>query len=203
MLFTSAIPALADSAAEVHSIPTLDKFVNKLVNGHADQLRGVFVPDKFAFTIEQQPKNSPMYISKDPKKVTEMKALWNEGVIGLLAHSSLAGKHFFELHRRERIFLIYGDGHTQEYIVTSIKNYEVIDAVNSMEWYRDVETKEYLRSNQLFANMYGGSEHVTFQTCISSGDNNEWGRLFVIATPVVNGTVHAAPSWAARSILEY
>jgi hypothetical protein len=158
-----------------------ETFVDSVVNGEADTLRGVYVPDILALPVEQQPKNDSNYIRMEPDLATQYRPAARFGVTGLLAHNTLAGKLFFDMKIGDVVTLAYGDGSTQRYQVTQIARFQ---ARNANHEYVDLEDGEIVSGAELFQEMYTGTNHVTFQTCIFAEGNESWGRLFVVATPI-------------------
>jgi hypothetical protein len=156
-------------------------FVESVVNGEADTLRGVYTPDVLALPVEQQPKNNSNFISMKPGLATQYRPAARFGVTGLLAHNTLAGQLFFDIKIGDVVTLVYGDGSTQRYQVTQIARFQ---ARPDSSDYVDLVDGEVVSGAELFQEMYTGTDHVTFQTCIFAEGNASWGRLFVVATPL-------------------
>jgi hypothetical protein len=156
-------------------------FVDSVVNGEADTLRGVYVPDVLALPVEQQPKNDSNYIRMEPDLATQYRPAARFGVTGLLAHNTLAGQLFFDIKIGDVVTLVYGDGSTQRYQVMQIARFQARLANHD---YVNLEDGEIVSGAELFQEMYTGTNHVTFQTCIYAEGNASWGRLFVVATPL-------------------
>ncbi|MCL4268439.1 MAG: hypothetical protein KJZ72_02790, partial [Anaerolineales bacterium] len=55
--------------------------------------------------------------------------------------------------------------------------------------FRDLETESILTAEQLFNQVYRGEFHLTLQTCIENEGNSSWGRLFIIAKPVIEKSI--------------
>jgi hypothetical protein len=155
--------------------------MDSVVNGEADTLRGVYVPDVLALPVEQQPKNDSNYIHMEPDLATQYHPAARFGVAGILAHNTLAGQLFFDIKIGDVVTLVYGDGSTQRYQVTQISQFQARLAHHD---YVDLEDGEIVSGAELFEEMYTGTDHVTFQTCIFAEGNASWGRLFVVATPI-------------------
>ena len=78
----------------------------------------------------------------------------------------------------------YGDGSISKYVVTDIQEYQALQPDSPRSDFRDLGTDKVISASELFKRMYMESEQVTFQTCIWKGDEDSWGRLFVIADPI-------------------
>jgi hypothetical protein len=180
-LTVSVFPA---HAAELSaSTPDFTSFVDSVKDGQAGALRGVYSQGLFALRIVQQPSQDPAYVSPSQGVVTEFQAAKDIGNIGLLAHNYLAGKDFPALTKGQEISVIFGDGKIEYYKVTKILRYQTLDPKSTTSDFLDLDSGERLSSTQLFAKVYKGARHVTFQTCIYKDGEQSWGRLFVIAEP--------------------
>jgi hypothetical protein len=102
----------------------------------------------------------------------------------LLAHNYLAGANFSELEKGDIIFLIYGDGRTQKFVVDDIQAYRATDPLSPYSYFENLNNEELLSAEQLFNKVYRGEFHLTLQTCIEKDGNLSWGRLFIIAKPI-------------------
>ena len=162
--------------------PFFDQFVSSLVNGNSLQVVGVFITDEMALKVVQQPDSNPAYVSTQKEVVTYFTMVRNlTGNTGLLAHNYLAGIYYYLLKPGQSIVLIYGDGRTEEYIVSDSEEYQALSPSSPTSNFVNLSTGETLTSSDLFYQVYGGSSRTTFQTCIAQGNEDSWGRLFVIA----------------------
>jgi hypothetical protein len=162
--------------------PFLDQFASSLINGNAKQVVGVFVDGVLALRVVQQPASDPAYVSSD-KDVATYFSLASKltGNTGLLAHNNLAGNYFFNLKPGQSVALIYGDGNITEYVVSDIDQFQAISPSSPTSNFVNLSTGETLTATDLFYLVYGGNSQTTFQTCIAQGNDDSWGRLFVVA----------------------
>ncbi|MBI1793478.1 MAG: hypothetical protein HYR70_04735 [Chloroflexi bacterium] len=165
------------------SLPDLNAFALAVQNGEANTLRGVYAENIFALPVLQQPTYNAAFVSRDPNSVTQFSLASQFGNVGLLAHNDLSGQYFFQLYQGERIQLVYGDGRIEYFRVTGIYRYQAESPFSTKSNFTDLDTREYLTAYDLFAKVYKGPRHITFQTCIANNGNSSWGRLFVIAEP--------------------
>jgi hypothetical protein len=165
------------------TIPVND-FVQSLVDGNANTIRGLYVDNKFAFPVVQQPSGKAGFVSTTEDVITDFGMPKKYGVTGLLAHNYLAGKEFFELEIGDLIQVVYGDGSVQMYRISDIQSYQALSPNSASSNFVDLATSEKLSATQLFKRVYMGEHHLTLQTCIQQGSEDSWGRLFVIADPV-------------------
>lgn len=180
-----AFPSQAHAKDISNTIPKLNTFIETVKNGDAS-LRGVYVPDVMAFAIEQQPVGYPGYVSTADSVVTQFSIAAEVGNVGLLAHNTHAGAFFSKIQQGELIVLVYGDGHTETFMVQSIQQYQALDPFSPYSEFKDLETQTTLTAEGLFNKVYRGDYHLTLQTCIENNSNASWGRLFIVATPVEN-----------------
>ena len=167
------------------SLLPLDTFVEFLTNGEANQVVGVYVEEAFAQKVVQQPDDDAGYVSPFNNQITDF-AMVSEmtGNIGMLAHNYLSGEYFFDLVPGDVIHVVYGDGAVKSFSVDRLESYQALSPHSVYSDFVNLETNEKLSATELFESVYGGSYHMTFQTCIREGDEYSWGRLFVIATPL-------------------
>jgi len=174
------------SASGVHAmgrstIPAED-FSAQIQIGQGDELYNVQAGG-FTFPIVQQPIDNPGFVSSNLNEVTQFRLASQDGNIGLLAHNYLAGKSFSQLAIGDKVQLVYGEDHTEDFIISIILRFQALQPNSAYSSFKNLDTGEIFTAEQLFNNVYGGSRHLTFQTCIEAEGNVSWGRLFVIATP--------------------
>ena len=181
---TFMFPAQAFAYYDPKSLPSLPNFIENVANGNPDTLRGIYVEGVMAYPIIQQPMGYPGYVSEEAATVTQFSIASEVGNIGLLAHNFLAGADFSLLEPGDTIILIYGDGHTQGFLVSEIQKYQALKPLSPYSDFRDLESDSRLTAEQLFNQVYRGEFHLTLQTCIENEGNESWGRLFIIAVPI-------------------
>lgn len=162
-------------------IPSLDAFIEQVSNGEPGELRGVYVPGVFADMVTPQPDNNPAYVSSRKDALTDFEMASRYGSTGLLAHNYFAGRDFFLLERGQTVYLIYGDGRVEAYIVKYFMRYQALDPYSVTSEFVDLETGELLTASKLFLKIYNRPGDVVLQTCIYAQGNSSWGRLFIIA----------------------
>lgn len=163
-------------------LPLLDQFIALIMNGNASQVVGVFIGDYLGLQVVQQPSGNAGFVSTQNEVVTYFTMVKNmTGNTGLLAHNYLAGIYYYDLYPGESVVLIYGDGSTEEFIVSDNEKYQALNPTNPTSDFVSVTSGERLSSTELFFRVYGGANRTTFQTCIAQGSESSWGRLFVIA----------------------
>jgi hypothetical protein len=154
-------------------------------NGNMGLISRVLAAGTFSYTVVQQPENDPYYVSSASDLVTEFGLAEKYGVIGLIAHNNLAGSRFGKLSLGQEIQILYQDGHTNRYTVSGIYRFRALESTDAESRFQDLNSTETITAAELFGRMYTGAPHVTFQTCIYANGDNSWGRLFVIALPVL------------------
>ena len=165
--------------------PALPDSYNLIQSGEAGLLLSVYVPDVLTLPIVQQPANNPYYVSSDDGEATQFSIASQYGNIGLLAHNNLSGQSFSKLSVGQKVELFYGDGRTEDFVITKVMRFQALQPQSEQSSFLDLDNSETLSANQLFNRVYTGSRHITFQTCIKANGNASWGRLFVVATPKV------------------
>ncbi len=178
-------PALADAAVNPGStaIP-LTEFAATVSNGK-DIVTGVYAVDSFSFPVVQQPKRNFAAVSTAPEIVTQFGLAAQYNNVGLLAHNYLAGANFFDLTVGQRIYLVYGTGRVEAFTVTQVLQYQALSPYSPYSEFKSLDNGETLSAGNMFKLVYTGARHLALQTCIERNGNSSWGRLFVIAEPVV------------------
>jgi hypothetical protein len=177
------VPRRAAAAPTRDTAPAqnLASFVASVVNGDRNALRGVYSEGVMALAVVQQP--DPTFVSIAPDTATQFGMAEPYGVVGLLAHNSLAGQDFFRLGIGSLVLLVYGDGHIDSFWVAHVYRYRATTPESVYSSFVDLSTDDLVDATGLFNKVYTGQEHVTFQTCIAAQGQPSWGRLFVVAEP--------------------
>lgn len=160
------------------------EFIAEISNGNTEMVRGVFIPREFALPVIQQPEDNPVYVSTKDGLITQFSLANRSGITGLLAHNFLSGALFYNLDIGDELFIIYGDGNIKSYRVSSIHRFQKLDPNSSKSNYRDLSNGKVLTTKQVFNRFYRGVHRVTFQTCLESEGNLNWGLTFITATPL-------------------
>jgi len=181
--FSSTSAPGAGSA--IASYPGLTEFAAGLVNGRADEVVGVYVPEVFALRVEQQPAGRPDYVSDENARVTQFELPKKHGVVGLLAHNYLSGKEFFQLAAGQTVVLVYGDGRLAHFRVTGSLSVQALAPYSPFSQFVDLARPEdgALSSAELFERVYTTGDTLVFQTCIEAEGEPSWGRIFITARP--------------------
>ena len=167
-----------------YDLPLLNAFVRQVKNGQSDQLRGIYIPEILAAPVVQQPDGNNEFVSTRQNIVTQFGLASKFGSTGLLAHNNLAGVSFSLLEKGQKFYLIYGDGQLSAFIVTEIQRYQALEPNSTSSKFMSLNDNKLLTASELFTKVYNRPGQVILQTCISTGENLGWGRLFVIAEPI-------------------
>jgi hypothetical protein len=183
--FITALIALPSPARawEGSHVPPLDEFIEQVTNDEADVLRGIYVTDEFAFSIIPQPADNPAYVSSRPDVLTDFRMASRYGTTGLLAHNYLAGKYFSRLEEGQLVYLIYGDGRLEAYVITQSMRFQALTPTSVTSNFVDLDNGESYSASRLFSKLYNQPGQLVLQTCIYADGENSWGRLFIIAEP--------------------
>jgi hypothetical protein len=174
-------PAMGNAES---ALPNFTDFVKQVQNGEANVLRGVYVSDVLALPVAQQPAGDPNYVSRNDGEATQFSTASQYRNVGLLAHNNLSGKSFSRLAVGQKMRLIYGDGKVESFSVTQVMHFQALEPKSALSAFRSLSNDKILSAQQMFNLVYSGPRHLTFQTCIKSNGNWNWGRLFVVAMPI-------------------
>lgn len=183
-----ALPSPA-RAWEQSEVPPLDEFIAQVANGTADELRGIYAPEAFAFPVVSQPEDSPAFVSTQPETVTQFGVASQYNTTGLLAHNYLAGGSFSSLEEGQLIYLIYGDGRAETFVIREFIRVQALSPNSVTSDFVDLESGERLSSTRLFFKVFNRPGSVTLQTCIYADGNLSWGRLFILAEPIEDDVI--------------
>lgn len=199
LAITLSLPAVAARAENLtagdSALPSLEEFAQQMANGQHDQLRGVYAQDVFADSVVQQPAGEPGFVATDEGVLTQFSRAAQFGATGLLAHNFVDGAKFTDLQEGQVLYLVYGDGHTDAYIVTQQLTYQALQPNSEYSGFLDLESGERLSAFSLFSTVFNRPGSLILQTCIEADGVPTWGRLFVIAQPYGALRVSAADSW--------
>lgn len=159
---------------------TLEGFSVSLVNDQPDTVVGLYVDNLITMRVIQQPLGKSGFVSSVNGIGTEFGMVKPYHNIGILAHNFSSGKLFTKLNLEEVIYIIYGDGRSDKYIVTSIVQYQALSPSSVSSKFKDLESKTVITASELFSKVYTKNDLV-LQTCISKNGEASWGRLFVTA----------------------
>jgi len=165
---------------------SLEEFRSSLAyTGNAQQPIGIFVNGIMAFSIIEQPKNNPAFVSGEENKITHFSLAERYGTLGLLAHNDRAGATFFKLQPGDVIWIVFGDGSLKRFRVSAIEHYQALSPSSPYSAFVNLDgpTRKKFSASELFLHIYQQPGILVLQTCIAQGDEPSWGRLFVIAEP--------------------
>jgi len=185
-LLLASFPARA-GALGAADLPLLKDFARLVSNGEADTLRGIYVPGVLASWIVPQPDGETNFVSETENTLTQFGLAARFGSTGLLAHNTLAGRDVSRVKAGQVIYLVYGDGRTESFIVIQTLRFRALDPQDTRSLFFDLDQSRFLTASQLFLKVYHHPGRVVLQTCIDAEDEPSWGRLFVIAEPYGTG----------------
>jgi len=135
------------------------------------------------FRITHQPVGSFNHVTSLEDVVTSFQTAEEQGNLGLIAHNYLAGRYFSELELGDHLYLKDAQGKTRTYHLQQVLKFRAISPGNPSSYFVDLQANEVYPAADLARRIYFGSHRVVLQTCISQGDELEWGRLFLLFYP--------------------
>lgn len=195
-------PQEAHDAAQTAEagLPSLDLFIQNIAEGGSSQIHGVYVPNVLALEVGQQPANQAGYVGNQLGMVTQFRMAQRNGITGFLAHNYLSGEEFYGLWPGMPVYVVYGDGSVQNYVVTSRSPFQKLSPGNPRSKYIDLKTGEVRTTLQVFNQFYTGDHHLIFQTCLEAEGLSNWGLFFVTAVPM--DEIGQARSIQPQNVLE-
>jgi hypothetical protein len=191
MIEPSARPiggAVADSSVtgvlDTTGDAAFDQFLLGVINGDGETITGVYVRGILSLRVIQQPFQDEAFVSNETGTATQFRTPALFGVVGLLAHNYLSGRHFLSLLPGHEIRLVYGDGNYRRYRVTGSTDFERLTRSDVLSDFRDLRTQAILTSRELFNRFYRGDNYLTLQTCLEGDGYSNWGVRMVSAVPM-------------------
>ncbi len=183
---TTAVNAPFNGANPVSNFPTITHFVHTLdLTNTESAVTGVYIPNTFAYGVVQQPASAPGFVSSENDVLTQFRMAGNYGTTGLLAHNHLAGTSFTSVQPGQTIVTVKGDGTLEYYHVYAVERYQALSPNSPYSSFLNLDNSgQYLSATELFMHIYAQPGNLVLQTCIASGDELSWGRLFILAEPV-------------------
>jgi len=145
---------------------------------------GVYFGKNRFLRVVEQPTGRPEYVSNISHTATKFQLADKYGNIGLIAHNYLGGRLFHDVNLGDDIHVMDGYGHTRMYKVKEVLQYQAINPRDTRSNFIDLRTNKLCTASDVFKRVYQGKHHVILQTCIKKGNNEEWGRKFILAYPV-------------------
>ena len=147
-------------------------------------LSGVYFGKNRFLRVVDQPTGKPGYVSSISNTATNFQLAARYGTIGLVAHNYLGGRLFKDVEIGDDIFLMDGFGRKRIYRVSEMLRYQAVNPRSMRSNFINIENKQLCTATDVFKRVYTGKHHLVLQTCIKRGNNEEWGRIFIIAQPV-------------------
>lgn len=162
-----------------------DAFVETIKTGEEGRIVGLYAEKKIALQVVYQPEDDSAFVSTQDGTTTYFMVVHDlTGNYGFLAHNYLAGRFFFELAVGDIVEVIYGDGDYEDFEVLDIREYQALSPGSPYSDFIDTITGEQIDVSTMFGTVYQGPFHITLQTCIARGDEDSWGRIFLLAPPM-------------------
>ncbi|MFO7942894.1 MAG: hypothetical protein R6U51_01090 [Anaerolineales bacterium] len=149
-----------------------------------DRISRVEVLGQYSYTIIEQPKDNPAFVSHKPGTFTHFLLAERYGAIGLMAHNAQVGSLFSEFEVGTQVTLFRQDQKPIRYQVQSIRKFKALSPNSAYSAFIDLKDSAHYTAGELFLEIYGVGDRLVFQTCLSKDGLNNWGRWFVIAYPV-------------------
>jgi len=146
---------------------------------------GVYFGKNRFLRVVEQPAGRPEYVSSISNTATKFQLADKYGNIGLVAHNYLGGRLFHDVNLGDDVHVMDGFGRTRIYKVREMLEYQAINPRDTRTNFIDLRTNQLCSASDVFKRVYKGKHHLVLQTCIKKGKNEEWGRKFILAYPVM------------------
>ncbi len=144
-------------------------------------------PAKWLYPSCSSPPATLLTYRPQPRLLLNSAQLADFNSEGLLAHNYLAGQHFYRLQKGQEVDLVFGDGSIKRYTISDILSFQALSPEDVYSNFIPLQgERTRMTSTDLFYQTYGLGDNLVLQTCIQVGNEPSWGRLFVIAYPVVS-----------------
>lgn len=146
-----------------------------------ENINGIFLTRKRFLRVIDQPKGRPGFISGESGIATKFRMASEHGNIGLIAHNYLEGKHFLNLKVGDKLYVTNENEEEQCYRIKKIHRFQALDPRSPRSDFLNLKTRNKLKFDELFNQIYTGDHRLVLQTCIEKDEDQEWGRFFAIA----------------------
>jgi len=188
---------------ETAPLPTLEDFTASLELTQEGYITGLYVENKLAYPVVQQPAGDAGFVSSLPDTLTEFALARQFGGRGILAHNHLAGTAFEQLAAGDVLVVILSGGQQQYYQIHAVQRYQALSPTSPQSNFRSLADDRLLTSSQLFHQTYGAGGGLVLQTCIAQGSELSWGRLFLLASPIPAPAETADMAWDRFNLADY
>ncbi len=141
------MPLGSAGAAHVISLPAFSGFVASVVDGQANVVRGVYVPEVLALRVLQQPAGDNASVLRLDGVVTQFRAAAQNHVIGLLAHNDMAGASFAGLQIGQEVRIVYGNGRVDYYSVNRLASFQALQSGGEVKQLYGYKFEHHLHSS--------------------------------------------------------
>jgi hypothetical protein len=167
------------------NVSALQSFIDSVTTG-SRAVTGIYVNKDFTLRVGQQPSGNPGFVSSNAGEVTQFGMAADYGSRGFLAHNYLSGASFFDLNVGDTLTLVFGDGSSESFLIQEIRRFEALQPNSPTSTFVDLDEGGKLSATSLFHSIYNYNNPVVLQTCIENHGVSTWGRLFIIAVPVLS-----------------
>lgn len=182
--FVTFMPLMMNASANpANNQDDLGELIASVTNGNPAQVVGGYIPAVLAARVIQQPVDQPGWVSPEAGTLTEYHPASQLGNLGLLAPTETAQALFDQMAAGQNLTIIQGDGSLREYQISVIMTFQALDPANPNSDYLILPVGVRIPYDELLNCVYGGSDHVVFETTIHQPDVPNWGKLFVAAFP--------------------
>jgi hypothetical protein len=170
---------------ELHELLKFNGFVVSVINGDADTLRGIYVPDAFAWPVVQQTKGASEVVLGDV--VTQFGWTYDKVIAVLGEAKENPGKSFMMLDVGSTVTLVYGDGRPVVYEITEVYSYQTDDATNPYASFGGMTTENVF--DKFYRDPDGGEDKLILQSCKLTSWGSPLQRVFFVAQKKVSEEV--------------
>jgi hypothetical protein len=167
------------------NVSALQSFIDSVTTG-SRAVTGIYVNKDFTLRVGQQPSGNPGFVSGNIGEVTQFGMASDYGSRGFLAHNYLSGASFFDLKVGDTLALVFGDGSSESFLIQEIRRFEALQPNSPTSTFVDLDEGGKLSATTLFHSIYNWNNPVVLQTCIENHGVSTWGRLFIIAVPLLS-----------------
>lgn len=195
-LFTPLVPITGqqlpaeDFPSDIYQRPAGSSQSAAAGDNYPGRIMRVEIQGRFSYPVVEQPGNNPGFVSEQPDTLTHFRLAQQYGTLGLMAHNTLAGARFTELHPGDQVSVSFTQEGRQTYWITEVRRFQALSPYSPYSDFIDLEDGSRYSASGLFLDVYGSGNDLVFQTCLKKNGDPSWGRLFVIATKIPSKYIH-------------
>jgi hypothetical protein len=170
--------------------PSLEEFIERVSDGEAQKVVGIYIKEKLAFPVIQQPPGYKDFVSQWTVATQfRLGAFGLKDDTGLLLDAKFVPNSLYDVSNGDLEALVYGDGRVETYKVTNIHRFLALSPEDPHSQFRELDGQDIsgklYSADMVFRQMYTDSnslnDKLTIQVCELNRRRVPIIRRFIVA----------------------